>query len=114
MKTSKNLSFFLFIFGSVIGSILLFETGMAISEDKSIQSQQLNQQAPGSSKFGHNTKIRLAGGEFDPLIETIPDEMKEMQSIQAYPHGQEGYYIVQFDGPIEKGCKDELESMGAT
>jgi len=90
---------FLMFFLGALGGILLYTTGMATIDS--------------NPKFDSSIKIRLAGGDFDPLLESQPVESTAMRSLQPYSREQEGYYIVQFDGPIASGQKDRLEQLGA-
>ncbi len=52
------------------------------------------------SKEGKAILIRLSSKHFDPLKE-LPVKKEGITSIQTYEKGETGYYIVQFDGPIE-------------
>ena len=55
--------------------------------------------------------IRLGRTHFDPL-RVIPDKEASVPEIQAYPKGEKGYYIVQFDGPIRSSWKRALKETG--
>lgn len=57
-------------------------------------------------------RLRLASGEFDPLVEPVPTTMPDGLTIQAYEPGHEGYYIVQFDGPVTEAAKASLQRAG--
>ena len=55
--------------------------------------------------------IRLGRIHFDPLRE-IPFREAFIPEIQAYLKGEKGYYIVQFDGPIQNSWKNALIEAG--
>jgi subtilisin family serine protease len=54
--------------------------------------------------------IRLVRVTFDPLIDLprLPDNL----SLSAYPAGQPGLHLLQFDGPIQPGWKKDLSRLG--
>jgi uncharacterized repeat protein (TIGR01451 family) len=58
-------------------------------------------------------ELRLAAGVFDPVLEPASDLLPQGLTLDAYPTGVEGYYIVQFDGPILPEWKVALEKTGA-
>jgi PKD repeat protein len=56
--------------------------------------------------------VRLLAGTFTPARgESL--EIPPGLTIAAYAAGQRGYYIVQFDGPVEQAWKDRAIAMGA-
>jgi hypothetical protein len=57
--------------------------------------------------------LRLASGEFDPLIGSQPESANERFSIKSYFPGQPGYFLVQFEGPVKTAHKKALEQAGA-
>jgi len=57
--------------------------------------------------------IRLASGTFDPLAEPIPISLPSDLKLESYPAGEEGYYILQFKGPIVQAWKDAITDAGA-
>jgi len=57
-------------------------------------------------------QIQLAIGSFDPLIKAGPVELRRDLTIQAYPEGEAGYYILQFRGPVLQQWKKELVAAG--
>jgi len=63
--------------------------------------------------------IRFGHRHFDPIKETLTPARKHpsgtaiVKSIQAYPTGTIGYYIVQFDGPVKNFWKKKLLDTGA-
>ena len=56
--------------------------------------------------------IHLAVGSFDPLIKASPVALPRYLTIQAYPEGEVGYYILQFRGPVLQQWKEELVAAG--
>jgi Subtilase family len=55
--------------------------------------------------------IKLGKTHFDPL-KKVPEAKSKLNKIQAYTPGEIGYYIVQFDKPIEKAWKKTLKERG--
>ncbi len=69
--------------------------------------------ASGVQKVRKPTRlIRIGETQFDPLYR-IPPQSAALARIQSYAPGQTGYYIVQFDGPIQADWKDDLRRNGA-
>jgi hypothetical protein len=63
-------------------------------------------------KEGKSILLRLGRTHFDPL--TRPPERKAgIEQIQTYDREQTGYYIIQFDGPVENSWKEALKGTGA-
>jgi hypothetical protein len=58
-------------------------------------------------------RIRLAAGEFDPTTAAAPMAIPAELTLASYPAGEEGYYLVQFKGPIKKQWKDALLATSA-
>jgi len=54
--------------------------------------------------------VRLVRASFDPLF-GVPD-FPEYPTLQAYPDGGSGVYVVQFEGPIQASWKDDLSQLG--
>jgi len=69
--------------------------------------------AAGQSPPQPGPELRLAAGVFDPVLEAASSLLSHRLMMDAYPADVEGYYIVQFDGPILPGWKAALESSGA-
>jgi len=124
MRNWKLRKLFQTVFFAIIAGIsiilLLINTGETMSnfvplpsERADPQLKRVNRQIPEFKDFRETIPIRLAAGEFDPLIQAKPDQMTIEFSIQKYPERQEKYYIVQFDGPIKDSQKYELEDLGA-
>lgn len=63
------------------------------------------------SEMGKSILIKLEGIHFDPL-EKIPEAKPGLKAIDVYEPGEVGYYIVQFDGPIEDVWKLALKEKG--
>jgi hypothetical protein len=59
------------------------------------------------------SRIQLAVGAFDPLLESEPFRVPQGMKIQAYPSGETGYYILQFKGPVKQDWKDGIIEAGA-
>ena len=56
--------------------------------------------------------IRLGRAPFDPL-RSSPVQQGEIKQLQAYEHEEIDYYVVQFDGPIQRTWKEGLKGAGA-
>jgi serine protease AprX len=57
--------------------------------------------------------IHLAVGTFDPLSESGPMALPPGLSLQNYPKGEAGYYILQFKGPVRNEWKTQVAAAGA-
>lgn len=53
--------------------------------------------------------VHLKRASFDPLLQ-VPD-FPAYPALQAYPEDGSGVYLVQFDGPIQAGWKDDLSPI---
>ncbi|UCE52909.1 MAG: S8 family serine peptidase, partial [Desulfobacterales bacterium] len=104
---------FLVVLAGFSWGILLINTGETMSDFVPLPSKRVKHQIPELKNFRKTIRIRLAAGEFDPLIQAKPDKMTTELSIKRYPARQERYYIVQFDGPLKDSQKYELEDIGA-
>jgi len=58
-------------------------------------------------------RIRLAAGEFDPLVDPDPARLAGDLRLSAYGGDGTGYYLVQFGGPIAAADVDALVAAGA-
>ncbi len=56
--------------------------------------------------------IRIGDAHFDPLYK-MPSAHTALKTIDSYAAGQSGYYIVQFDGPVQPAWKQALSQAGA-
>jgi len=61
----------------------------------------------------HGPRIRLLAGEFDPLESSAPAGLPANLLLSAYPGDGDGYYIVQFHGPIATPDREALAALGA-
>ncbi|MBW2002075.1 MAG: hypothetical protein JRI30_06135, partial [Deltaproteobacteria bacterium] len=87
---------------------------MPLIAGNKIESKKLDNQRPFFPEIpSESVKLRLASGGFDPLMKPEPDKFTEWLSIKAYAHGEQGYYIVQFDGPVRAQQRKKLEQLGA-
>jgi hypothetical protein len=87
---------------------------MPLTAGKKIESKKLDNQRPFFPAIPRESvKLRLASGGFDPLMKPEPDKFTERLSIKAYAHGEQGYHIVQFDGPVRAQQRKKLEQLGA-
>ncbi|MCK4827867.1 hypothetical protein KA005_69705, partial [bacterium] len=87
---------------------------MPLTAGKKIESKKLDNQRPFFPAIpSESVKLRLASGGFDPLMKPEPDKFTERLSIKAYAHGEQGYYIVQFDSPVRAQQRKKLEQLGA-
>jgi subtilisin family serine protease len=66
--------------------------------------------APAQAEPQRAYPIRLVRATFDPLVD-LP-ELPDNLILSAYPAGQPGLYLLQFDGPIQPGWKDDLSRLG--
>lgn len=57
--------------------------------------------------------IHLAVGTFDPLSESGPIALPKELTLERYPEGEAGYYILQFKGPVLEKWKKRVVSAGA-
>jgi len=58
-----------------------------------------------------NTQIQLAAAQFD--INVGPQNLDSRLCINEYDSRVDGYYIVQFDGPVKQMWKAQLHQIGA-
>lgn len=56
--------------------------------------------------------IRLKAAVFNPLSAQVLDSIPQHLTIEQYAPGQQGYFLVQFQGPIELAWKDQLVALG--
>ena len=61
---------------------------------------------------GESLLIKLGTSHFDPL-QQIPAGGGKYRTIQSFDQDLQGYYLVQFDGPIYDEWKEALKSQGA-
>jgi len=113
MKRSLNLLFFvlLFLFFSLSGNAQeeAGGTGLRIRGEGMIIGN-LHAKGKLPPKI---SRIKLAVGAFDPLLESEPFPLPQSMKIQAYPSGETGYYILQFEGPVKQDWKDGIIEAGA-
>lgn len=92
---------------------LLLLMSAAVAEPLLQESvSQADQAAPGLVKR-NAVALRLAHEHFDPL-NSLPSATRGVSNLQAPGAGGTGYYIVQFDGPIEASWKRALEDIGVS
>jgi uncharacterized repeat protein (TIGR01451 family) len=58
-------------------------------------------------------RVRLAVGEFDPLVTAEPAGLPRSMRLSGYPGDGMGYHVVQFSGPIATSDLDALTATGA-
>jgi subtilisin family serine protease len=63
------------------------------------------------AKGGKSILLRMGHTHFDPL-KKLPPQKAGIKQIDACEEGDAGYYIVQFDGPIESASKEALKDRG--
>ncbi|RPI79437.1 MAG: hypothetical protein EHM45_02910 [Desulfobacteraceae bacterium] len=114
-STSKGKEVFIFallVCGVFSMSLFSIENVQAGFTGQVWQSQKFKPTA--AAKPVHQSiPLRLAAGEFDPLLETQPLVKNDRFAIKSYPAGQSGYYLVQFNGPVKQSHKKTLEQAGA-
>jgi uncharacterized repeat protein (TIGR01451 family) len=71
--------------------------------------------SPGAEPAGptDGLRVRLAVGEFDPVVTAEPAGLPRDMHISGYPGDGTGYYLVQFSGPIATSAVDALTAAGA-
>lgn len=69
-------------------------------------------QAAVAAQDSASLPIRLAALTFDPLYEKPEARLPSAWQISAYPAGVEGYYLVQFKGPIHASERQGLVDLG--
>jgi hypothetical protein len=69
--------------------------------------------SPPADSATNAPRIRLAVGEFDPLVATEPAGLPSTLRISDYAGDGSGYYLVQFEGPIATSDVDALAAAGA-
>ena len=84
----------LFIF--MLAFLTFLDGLLPLMAGKAFKSEKVNDQGAVASE---------SPGEADTVTTGL--------SIKAYPQGEKGYYIVQFDGPVRPRQKKELEQLGA-
>jgi subtilisin family serine protease len=57
--------------------------------------------------------IYLANYTFDPLSEATPHSLPPDLTLRDYLSSEEGYYLVQFDGPIQPAGREAIVAAGA-
>jgi subtilisin family serine protease len=57
--------------------------------------------------------LRLTWGTFDPLLQSPVPSLPNSLQITAYEGNGDGYYIVQFNGPIRASDKAAVTALGA-
>ncbi|MDY7080271.1 MAG: S8 family serine peptidase, partial [Chloroflexota bacterium] len=66
-----------------------------------------------SSRPEPGPELNLGTRSLDPVLESVSDVLPRSLTLDSYPAGVSGYYVVQFDGPILPEWKAALESSGA-
>jgi hypothetical protein len=110
-RKHSNLLVVLFLVSSILGCA---EPNEALKSKKAEadKSREHIQAAPREMSTQESLQIHLAIGSFDPLIEASPVELPSDLTVQAYPEGEAGYYILQFRGPVLQQWKKELVAAG--
>ncbi len=86
--------------------IVLTPLAMGVSGDKPAAEPEAPQVAEPT------VMIRLGTAHFDPLYKQ-PRPASGLPVIQAFAEGATGYYVVQFDGPVQEQWKAALQQAGA-
>ena len=68
--------------------------------------------SPQADSAASAPRIRLAAGEFDPLVTAEPAGLPSALRISEYAGDGLGYYLVQFEGPIATSDMDALIAVG--
>jgi hypothetical protein len=71
------------------------------------------QAAPPPEFDGQRPYIHLTSYTFDPLSEATPYFLSADLALSGYPAGEEGYYLLQFQGPIQPAWKEAIVAAGA-
>ena len=100
------------VFVTVIALTMIVPLGLMIITAESAESP-IPAQAPAINNiYVGNTQINLAAAQFD--TNTGPIGLIDELSVDSYPEGVNGYYIVQFNDVVKQEWKARLEQMGAT
>ncbi len=80
--------------------------------DETIAAAKTPQESVRNQVKNHKPfELRLGRTPFDPLGESPPQE-ETVRKIESYGEGETGYYIVQFDGPVQAAWKEGLSEAG--
>jgi hypothetical protein len=104
MKRNLSLGLSIVILGLYVTSAYAAQSRQELipQEAKPVQKQ---------AEQPRNIEIRLHNLQFDPLTK-VPSAMVGLKAIQPGTAGKAGYYIVQFDGPVQGEWKKALTDMG--
>jgi subtilisin family serine protease len=69
--------------------------------------------APSPEFKSQGPYIYLTSYTFDPLSEPTPHSLPTDLTLSGYPPGEEGYYLLQFYGPIQPTWKEAIVAAGA-
>ena len=105
----------------LIGAILIFcLSANALAQEREtvvpVDPQKIDAEFTNERDVGLNNHpsvlLRLGQQHFDPL-EILPMVSPLLNKIETFSPGEVGYYIVQFDGPIQNSWKAALAGLGA-
>jgi hypothetical protein len=74
---------------------------------------QIQNQTPATNPT-QTIPIHLSIGSFDPLSEKSPTIISQELIIPKYEGNENGYYIIQFKGPVLQQWKDEVMKAGVS
>ena len=93
----------------------VFETNTLLPDEQSLPIDFIDARASSTPKLDstlETPRIRLAAGEFDPLVAPEPGGLPDLLRLPAYPGDGTGYYLLQFRGPIATSDVDALTAAG--
>ena len=66
-----------------------------------------------SPPAGQGPYLYLTNYTFDPLLEATPSSLPTNLKLSSYPTSDPGYYLLQFQGPIQSTWKEAIITAGA-
>lgn len=105
-----------FLLGQAVAVSAAGSTGPISENNPDSLSVALQETVPGfkvnelESKDG--IPLRMGSYHFDPTTQPVSALATNIPMIESYEPGGKGYYIVQFDGPIQDAWKASLKATG--
>ena len=100
MKGAFKVTIFIFIISILLSGIIAA---------KSPDSAEI----PINKELSNRNAILLKNAQFDTSIPQPAVVSADISSISQYPDNVDGYYIVQFSGPIREEWKQDVRDTGA-
>lgn len=100
--------------GSTVGADDPIPTPMVVSKQPAhIEALSSLPMAPSPEFDSQGPHIYFTNYTFDPLLEATPHLLPTDLTLSSYPPGEEGYYLLQFHGPIQPAWKEAIVTAGA-